>query len=129
MQEPATTSAFLAVMCAIGVVSGSDAYPVIISSFAGATLYMTSSHNISLSRRWLYFILSFFLGITTSNAVGKIIAALVPFVQLTVDQSLGALLSSAFIVIVLVYFLENKDVEKSIFSSIIKWLSNTRRGD
>ena len=90
MQEPATTSAFLAVMCAIGVVSGADAYPVIISSFAGATLYMTSSHNISLRRRWLYFILSFFLGITTSNAVGKIIAALIPFVQLTVDQSFTA---------------------------------------
>lgn len=129
MQEPATTSAFLAVMCAIGVVSGSDAYPVIISSFAGATLYMTSSHNISLHRRWLYFILSFFLGITTSNAVGKIISALIPFVQLTVDQSLGALLSSAFIVKVLVYLLENQEVEKSFFNSIIKWLSNKRRDD
>jgi len=129
MQEPATTSAFLAVMCAIGVVSGSDAYPVIISSFAGATLYMTSSHNISLRRRWLYFILSFFLGITTSNAVGKIIAALIPFVQLTVDQSLGALLSSAFIVKLLVSMLENQEVERSIFSSFMKWLSNKRRDD
>lgn len=129
MQEPTTTSAFLAVMCAIGVVSGSDAYPVIISSFAGATLYMTSSHNISLGRRWLYFVLSFFLGITTSNAVGKIIAALIPFVQLTVDQSLGALLSSAFIVKMLVYILENRDAEKSFFDSILKWLSNKRRDD
>lgn len=129
MQEPATTSVFLAAMCAIGVVSGSDTYPVIISSFAGATLYMTSSHNISLGRRWLYFILSFFLGITTSNAVGKIIAALIPFVQLTVDQSLGALLSSAFIVKLLVSMLENQEVERSIFSSFMKWLSSKRRDD
>ena len=126
MQEPTTTSAFLAFICAAGVTSGADAYPVIISSFAGATLYMTSSRNISLRRRWLYFALSFFLGITTSNAVGKIIAALIPFVQLTVDQSLGALLSSAFIVKILVSMLENQEVEKSILSSFIKWLSKRR---
>ena len=104
MLEPTTSTgaatAAVTGVTLVGLLSGLDA-GVVIGAFAGAVVFVLSASEFPIWKRLAFFIVAFVLGVLTANFSTSVLSTVAPE-SVTVEKPIGALVSSATIVWILI---------------------------
>ncbi|AXT47733.1 MULTISPECIES: putative holin [Chromobacterium] len=99
MAEPistTTTAGALATAALLTLIPGVDA-AVVLGAFAGGAVFVISSSDISVSKKAVFFVLSFVAGIVAARGVATFVDWLLPE-PVEVSNGVGALIASALAV-------------------------------
>ncbi|MGL4734378.1 MAG: putative holin [Enterovibrio sp.] len=119
MSEPfSATSATYAVATAsmLTLVPGVDP-AIMIGAFTGATMFVLSNESSGKIERVGLFVVSFFGGVLCANWVANAASAILP-VQMSVNEGMAALISSACVVRILQYIMTITNDPESWINSI-----------
>lgn len=110
MAEPVSSTATTASLLAVAILAifpGIDP-AVVLGAFAGASVFVISSSELTLFKRIGFFLVSFTAGMIAARMVAGVIDSLLP-AQIEVADGVGALIAAALAIKLLLYLIRMAD--------------------